>query len=140
MTVQFRRATVGDAAALAPMNALLIRDEGHRNPMTVAQLQERMANWLKGEYQAVVFEAEAQPIGYALYRFEPEHVYLRQLFVLPEHRRRGIARAALGWLRQNVWSDRPRVRIDVLVGNRPGIEFWRSVGFSEYCLTMESDI
>jgi len=29
---------------------VLIRDEGHRNAMTVAQLQERMANWLKGEY------------------------------------------------------------------------------------------
>lgn len=122
------------------MNALLIRDEGHRNPMTVAQLQERMANWLKGEYQAVVFEAEAQPIGYAPYRFEPEHVYLRQLFVLLEHRRRGIARAALGWLRRNAWSEHLRVRIDVLVANRSGIEFWRSVGFSEYCLTMESDL
>lgn len=140
MTVEFRHATVNDAAMLAPMNVLLIRDEGHRNAMTVAQLQERMANWLKSEYQAVVFEADAQPLGYALYRFEPEHVYLRQLFVLPEYRRRGIARTALEWLRRSAWSERPRVRIDVLVGNRSAIEFWRSVGFSEYCLTMERDV
>lgn len=140
MTVRFRRAAVDDAAVLAPMNALLIRDEGHRNPMTVAQLRQRMTDWLEGEYQAVIFEAEAQPLGYALYRFEPEYVYLRQLFVLPEHRRRGIARTALEWLRRNVWGERPRVRIDVLVGNRSGIEFWRSVGFSEYCLTMESNV
>lgn len=140
MTVRFRRATVDDAAMLAPMNALLIRDEGHSNPMTAAQLQERMANWLKGEYQAFVFEADSEAIGYALYRFEPEHVYLRQLFVLLEHRRRGIARTALEWLRRNAWGERPRVRIDVLVGNRSGIEFWRSMGFSEYCLTMESKV
>jgi GNAT superfamily N-acetyltransferase len=138
--VRFRLATVDDTAALAPMNAQLIRDEGHRSRMTVAELQARMTDWLEGEYQAVVFEAESQPVGYALYRFEPEHVYLRHLFVLPEHRRRGIARTALEWLRRNVWGERPRVRIEVLVGNRPAIEFWRSVGFVEYCLTMESGV
>lgn len=137
MNVQYRSATANDAAALAPMNAQLIRDEGHRNSMTIPQLQERMSGWLKGEYQAAVFELDSKPIGYALYRIEPEYVYLRQLFVLPGHRRHGVARAALEWLHQNSWTTRSRVRIDVLVGNRAAIEFWRSVGFADYCLTME---
>jgi len=140
MNVRYRTASVADASVMAPMNAQLIRDEGHRNAMTVPQLAERMTDWLRAEYQACLFELESKAIGYALYRFEPEYVYLRQLFVQPEMRRRGIARRALEWLRQNAWAVRPRVRIDVLVGNRSGIEFWRSVGFTDYCLTMERPV
>jgi GNAT superfamily N-acetyltransferase len=140
MNIHYRAATVDDAALLAPMNAQLIRDEGHRNTMTVEQLAKRMSGWLEAEYQAFVFEADAKAIGYALYRIEPEFVYLRQLFVQPEMRRQGVARQALEWLRQNAWSVRPRVRIDVLVGNQSGIEFWRSVGFVDYCLTLERGV
>jgi len=140
MNICYRPATVEDAAVLAPMNAQLIRDEGHRNPMTEPELRKRMAAWLKNEYQAVLFEQASKPIGYALYRLEPEFVYLRQLFVVPELRGKGIGRSALEWLRRNAWSMRPRVRIDVLVGNKGGIEFWRSVGFVDYCFTMEREV
>jgi GNAT superfamily N-acetyltransferase len=122
------------------MNAQLIRDEGHRNTMTAQQLAERMSGWLKNEYQAFVFEAEEKVIGYALFRIEPDYVYLRQLFVQPEMRRQGVARRALEWLRQNAWGVRSPVRIDVLVGNQSGIAFWRSVGFADYCLTMERTV
>lgn len=101
------------------------------------QLAERMTGWLKTEYQACLFELESKAIGYALYRVDPEYIYLRQLFVQPKMRRRGVARRALEWLRQNAWDVRARVRIDVLVGNHSAIGFWRSVGFTDYCLTME---
>lgn len=124
---------------LAPLNAQLIRDEGHRNSMTIAQLEQRMVGWLRGEYQAVIFELASLVIGYALFRREPEHVYLQQLFVDAAHRRRGVARAALRWLWRNAWADAPRIRIDVLVGNRDGQAFWRAVGFREYCVTMEME-
>jgi len=140
MNIRYRSATVEDASVIAPMNAQLIRDQGHRNTMTVTQLADRMAEWLKGEYQAYLFEFESETIGYALYRLEPEYVYLRQLFVQPEMRRQGIARRALEWLGRNAWHVRARVRIDVLVGNQTGIEFWRSVGFMDYCFTMERPV
>ena len=39
----FRQATAADVSALAPLNAQLIREEGHRNSMSVAELAERMA-------------------------------------------------------------------------------------------------
>jgi GNAT superfamily N-acetyltransferase len=136
-SLAFRPATVADAAMLAQMNHRLIRDEGHRSRMTVPQLCDRMDEWLRGEYWAVVMELEGAAVGYALYRLEAEYVYLRQFYVEPEYRRRGIGRSALAWLRTNVWADAPRVRIDVLVGNTAGIAFWRSVGFRDYCLTME---
>ena len=51
-------------------------------------------------------------------------------------RRRGVGRAAIGWLWQHVWGGR-RVRVDVLVGNAVGVAFWRAVGFRDYCLTLE---
>jgi GNAT superfamily N-acetyltransferase len=135
--MHYRFATVDDAPALALLNHALIRDEGHRNAMSVPELAARMARWLAGEYQAVVFEDAEQPVGYALFRRESEHVYLRQFFVAPEQRRRGVGRAAIGWLRQHAWGGDRRIRLDVLVGNAAGIAFWRAVGFRDYCLTLE---
>jgi len=121
------------------MNHALIRDEGHRNRMTVDELAERMALFLSGEYDAVIFDEQGMPAGYALYRRETEYVYLRQFYVAPEYRRRGIGRRAIEWLRANPWRDSPRVRIEVLVNNTPGIAFWRAVGFADYAVTMEWD-
>jgi GNAT superfamily N-acetyltransferase len=115
-------------------------DEGHRNAMTPAQLAERMSNWLtSGEYRAVLFESGGDVCGYALYRREPDHVYLRQLFVRPEFRRRGIATRALQWLWRHAWPNATQLRIDVLVRNTPARAFWQAVGFRDYCVTMEAD-
>lgn len=82
--MNYRFATSEDALLLAELNEQLIRDEGHRNPMSPVQLTDRMAGWLRAEYQAVVFEEGSSALGYALFRFEPDHVLLRQLFVLPD--------------------------------------------------------
>jgi len=41
--MKYRLATPEDAALLAPLNQQLIRNEGHRNPMNLAQLTERRA-------------------------------------------------------------------------------------------------
>ncbi|MBL8849362.1 MAG: GNAT family N-acetyltransferase [Planctomycetaceae bacterium] len=137
--MHFRFAEIDDCPLLGELNHQLVQDEGHRNPMTVAQLAERMAAWLAGEYRAVMFEDAGTVVGYALYRTEPEYIYLRQLFVRSERRRRGIGRQALEWLRQNAWRDARRVRIDVLVDNATAQAFWRAVGFREYCITMEAE-
>ncbi|MEX0978280.1 MAG: GNAT family N-acetyltransferase, partial [Pirellulales bacterium] len=80
---------------------------------------------------------DAGPVGYALFRSEPEYVYLRQFFVEPARRREGIGRAAIEHLAKHFWQDYPRARLEVLTGNSAAIEFWRAVGFIDYCLTME---
>lgn len=138
MIPSYRFASPEDAALLAPMNWQLIRDEGHRNAMSVDELRERMAAWLGGEYQAVIFEEEGVALGYALFRHEAEFVYLRQLFVVPNRRGQGIARRALEWAWVNAWPAATRLRIDVLVGNTSGRRFWQAMGFAEYCITMEA--
>jgi ribosomal protein S18 acetylase RimI-like enzyme len=138
-TLRFRPARPDDAVLLAPLNAQLIREEGHRNPMSVSQLEERMRQWLQGLYRAVIFESGAELVGYALYRPEVDHVYLRQFYVRPEYRRRGLGREALAWLGRYAWSGTPRLRIDVLVGNAGALAFWRAAGFAEYSVTMEME-
>lgn len=135
--MHYRFATLEDAATLAPLNHQLIRDEGHRNPMTVRELETRMRGWLSSEYSAVLAEQPGQPVAYALFKSEPDHIYLRQLFVVPESRRTGIGRELVAWLQQNAWPSGTKVRLDVLMGNVVGRSFWSSIGFTEYCVTME---
>jgi predicted acetyltransferase len=137
-SVNFKQAEIADAAELAKMNWQLIRDEGHRNRMTREELQARMTQWLKGEYEATLFEESEQTIGYALFRREPEYVYLRQFYIQPKYRRRGLGRAAIDWLWQRVWGG-AGVRVEVLIGNAVAISFWRAVGFRDYCLTLERE-
>jgi len=122
---------------LAEMNQQLIRDERHRDKMTLPRLRERMSDWLRGEYKAVIFRRGPQTVGYALYREEPQWIYLRQLFVKAEMRRKGIGREAISWLKENVWKDSKIIRVEVLTGNPQGISFWKAVGFKDYCITME---
>ncbi len=64
----WRLAETADVAQLAEWNHQLIRDEGHRNRMTVPELEARLRGWLRGEYRAVIFSQAADPVGYALYR------------------------------------------------------------------------
>jgi GNAT superfamily N-acetyltransferase len=138
--VHFRFAGETDAVMLGALNSQLIKDEGHRNSMTIAELGERMAGWLQDEYQAVVIEQGGMIVGYALFRRESDHVYLRQLFVRAEHRRRGIGRSTMQWIAENVCQEGQRIRIDVLVGNALARSFWTAIGFREYCVTMEMDL
>lgn len=134
-----RFATLHDAHLLATMNHQLIADERHRIRLTVEELESRMSEWLSHDYKAVIFEHEGCTAAYALYREDDTYVYLRQFFVCRDLRRQGIGRAAIQWLRENAWCDAPRIRLDVLVGNHVALEFWRSVGFCDYCVTLEME-
>jgi GNAT superfamily N-acetyltransferase len=135
--MDYRFATDNDLDLLAEWNHQLIRDEGHRNPMTVPELRERMRGWLGGEYKAVLFGPAADPLAYALYRESAAEIYLRQLFVRRDRRREGIGRAALEVLRGQVWSQRKRLTVEVLTANTRAVAFWRSVGYQDYCLALE---
>ncbi len=57
-----------------------------------------LAAWLAGEYQAALFWNDGCEAGYALFRFDPEFVYLRQFFVCPGTDGAGVGRAAIAWL------------------------------------------
>lgn len=133
----FRRATVEDSPLLAAMNHQLIRDEGHRNRMTVPELEQRMRGWLTSEYQAVLFEADGEVVAYALYRERAEEIYLRQLFVVRHRRSQGLGRSAVQLLRSQIWPKSKRLTVEVLVANARAVAFWRTVGFADYSLALE---
>ena len=135
--MNFRRATLNDGALLAELNHQLIRDEGHRNRMTVPELEQRMNSWLASEYVAVLFENGGEVVAYALYREQPEAIYLRQLFVVRKQRRKGIGKEAIKILRSKIWPKNKRLMVEVLVQNEAAVAFWRTVGYKDYCLTLE---
>jgi len=64
----FRPATIADCPLLADLNHQLIRDEGHRNRLAVAEREQRMRGWLAGEYRAVLYEDGREVVAYALVR------------------------------------------------------------------------
>ena len=132
-----RRATFEDAQVLGELNHLLIQDEGHRNRMTVSELVDRMRRWLETEYQASIFEDDSGTVAYAPYREEKNHIYLRQFFVERRKRRSGIGRECVKILFSQVWPKDKRITVDVLCQNQVAIAFWRAVGFTDYCLTLE---
>ena len=96
-----------------------------------------MRGWLASEYRAVIFEEGGEVVAYALYREQPEEIYLRQFFVVRHRRRQGLGRRAVEILRSEVWPTTKRLTVDVLVANPSGIAFWRAVGYTDYALTLE---
>jgi GNAT superfamily N-acetyltransferase len=138
MTLQFRKATEADVSLLTELNRQLILDENHRNQrMTLPELADRMRSFLQGEYEAIIFEQDAMPVAYALYRKDADGIYLRQFFVGRQHRRMGIGRQAMQVLLSAVWPPGKRITVEVLVNNRVGHEFWKAVGFVDYAITLE---
>jgi GNAT superfamily N-acetyltransferase len=132
-----RLARPDESALLAQFNADLIRDERHDNTMRIAELGERMREWLAEGYRACLFETRAGPIGYALFRDLPECVHLRHFFVAPEYRGIGLGRRAFHRLHAEFFPADKRVLVEVLTGNASGLAFWKSLGFGERYLGLQ---
>jgi GNAT superfamily N-acetyltransferase len=125
------------------MNRRLIEDEGSRNPMSLAELQDRMSGWLRGEWQVEFFVDEDAVVGYAVYQFRRDMyelnkvvVYLRQLYIERDKRSRGLGSRAVKLLAQTRFPIGCRIEVDVLASNPRGVQFWTRVGFQPYCTTM----
>lgn len=133
----FRTATLEDCPRLAELNHQLIRDEGHRNRMTVPELEQRMKGWISGEYRAIIYEDADEIVAYALFREQAEEIYVRQLFVVRHRRSQGLGRRAVEILRSQIWPKTKRLTVEVLVANKRAVRFWRSVGYADYALSLE---
>ena len=134
--MQIVRAELTDVDILAELNERLIEDEQHPNPMNIAQLTQRMQEWLATEYVCYVAKEDEQIVAYCLYRDDGGHYYMRQLYVDRAHRRKGIATQLLDWLYENVWTDK-KVRLDVLAYNEDAVAFYKRYGFRIGVFRME---
>jgi GNAT superfamily N-acetyltransferase len=122
---------------LAEMNQQLIQDEGHRNAMNLQQLKNRMRDWLSGAYNAALF-VEIEVLGYALWRNEEEFIYLRHFYIQRGFRRKGVGTEAFRLLESTYWQG-SLLRLEVLSGNLDAQHFWQSLGFKQYCITLEKN-
>lgn len=136
--MNYREATLEDVPLLARFNQHMIEDEGHRNPMTIPELQARMRDWITGQtYTVTLFSEEQTPVAYVAYRDDGEYLYLRHFFVSRDYRRQGFGQKAIALLLSEILPIDRMVRLDVLINNRQAHAFWKSVGFADYCITME---
>lgn len=135
--VTYRFATGTDCELLGELNHQLIRDEGHRNRMTPLELTARIKVWITEEYRAVIFQKHERLVGYCLFRQGVDEIYIRQLFIVRDQRRKGYGREAITILREEIWPKGLRLVVEVLVANAAAVKFWRAVEFNDYALTLE---
>ena len=136
--METKKATLADLSLLAKWNKEMIADQGHRNPMNVDELEDRMKNWLENEsYIAHIFYDRSSPVAYSLYREEANEVFLRQFYVCRDFRRQGIGTRAMEILLKDIWPNDKRLIVEVLLTNKPAIEFWKAVGYREHYLGLE---
>jgi ribosomal protein S18 acetylase RimI-like enzyme len=125
------------------MNVALQEDEGAA-VMRAEDALARLQAWLAGPYRCVVFLEGEELAGYALYRptdpaseGHPGGIYLRQLFVARERRRRGLGRAAFELLVSEASPADGYVTLEALASNPAGRAFWTAMGFREYSVRYE---
>lgn len=135
----YRWATSADAAELARLNQLLVREGADFGPDEIGFLHRRMREWLaSGLYRAVLFvDADGRTLAYALFRESDEEIYLAQFLVLPHARRHGVGHAAIERLRRDIWRRGKRLTLDVLAQNRAALDFWHGMGWRDCAMTLE---
>lgn len=132
--MQLHRASLDDVPVLAQMNWQLIRDEGSDNPMTVAQLAERMTGFITTTYVAWLIRVDQQVVGYVLVDLGRQPIYLRQMFIGAPYRRRGYAKAAFVALCDEL--QHAPLEVEVFAWNGPAVAFWQAVGFAPRVMQM----
>ncbi len=136
--MELRNAFVQDARLLAELNGKMIRDSGHHNGLEQEGLFLRMRDWLaSGEYRAHFFVNDRQVVGYCLTRRGTARAHVRQFYIEPGHRRRGLGSLAVRLLLENHLGDMDVVYLDVHPENHAALAFWRANGFDGFAENMQ---
>jgi RimJ/RimL family protein N-acetyltransferase len=142
MPITLRSATLMDIPLLVQMNQELIEDEGGSNPMNREQLESRMKRWLTS-WQIELFLSGEVVIGYSVYRLQhndtdnKDIIYIRHYFISREYRRQGLGHKSFKLLKEKRFSKEAKIYLEVLWHNQRGRDFWTSLGFSPYSITMK---
>ncbi|MFZ4828616.1 MAG: GNAT family N-acetyltransferase [Phototrophicaceae bacterium] len=143
MEIILRQATLGDVPVLAEMNRMLRQDELSPRTKDLAWLTERMQEWITNQmYTIVVMERGDEIIGYASFRSEvdlvdptQQNLFLRQFFIKPVYRRRGIGHAMFNRVEKEFFPQGVNITLEVLNGNIQGRSFWEALGFEAFSVT-----
>ncbi len=134
--VTVRPATIADAGTLHRFSVALATYEDE--PDAVTSTPETMARDGFGpnpQFAALIAERAGQPIGFALYTFNysvwtaARGIFIEDIWVEPEHRRDGAARALMAALaRECTAKGYKRIDLNVLDWNRAR-GFYERIGF-----------
>jgi GNAT superfamily N-acetyltransferase len=136
MSTVIRRATAEDAGQILKFVRALAAFE--RAPDAVEATEEGLIRDGFGPnpfFQCLIADYDGQPAGFALYFFNYSTwvgrpgIYVEDLFVLPEFRRKGIGRALLKRVAAVAMENGcQRLQWEVLDWNTPAIDFYRELG------------
>ena len=136
MTLGIRAAEPADVPVIAHLIRELARFEKLENEVVLTEELLRAGLFGSRPYaQAVIAEEESQPIGFALFFhtfstfLARPGLYLEDLFVLADHRGRGVGRALLAHL-AHLALERGCGRLEwaVLSWNQEAIRFYERLG------------
>jgi GNAT superfamily N-acetyltransferase len=136
MTLRIRFAELPDVPMVAELIRGLARYEKLEHEVTMTE--EKLTSALFGERryaETLIAEDDRVPVGFALFFHNfstflaQPGIYLEDLFVIPEHRARGVGRSLLERLAQ-VAVDRGCGRLEwaVLDWNQDAIRFYEKLG------------
>ena len=144
MEFDIRPAESEDIGPLGRMNEQFIAEEGSRNPMSLAQLEQRMRGWLSEGWGLIVIELDGEIAGYMLFlergdEYYPDQreIYVRHFYITPEHRGRSLGSGAFERIAEAHFPPGARVVLEVLETNPRGRQFWDRIGFRSYCTQMQ---
>jgi len=136
MGTVIRKATAADAAQILEFIRALAAFE--RAPDAVTATEEGLIRDGFGPnpfYRCLIADYDGQPAGFAFYFFNYSTwvgrpgIYVEDLFVLPQFRRRGIGRELLRQVAAiAVETGCQRLQWEVLDWNTPAIDFYRAIG------------
>ncbi len=136
MTLRIRTAQSADVPVIADLIRQLAKFEKLENEVVMTEELLRIGLFGPRPYaETVIVEEDAQPIGFALFFhtfstfLARPGIYLEDLFVLAEHRGRGVGRAVLAHL-AHLAVERGCGRLEwaVLKWNQEAIRFYERLG------------
>ena len=122
-------ATSEDAGRLAELNRVLLEEERYDRSFTANELLDRMRGFLdqESDYDAFFITQGGATAGYALVNREANPVYIRQFYIDPGFRRRGLGRQAVDELLEHYATK--VLDVEVMEWNALGMRFWEALGF-----------
>lgn len=137
MALIIREATLDDVTVMHDLTFKLALYEKKR-PEEILVTPDKLAKWGFGPdkvFDTVLAEVDNMPVGMAVYFYTYAGsvgnpiLYIEDLFVLFEHRDRGIGKALLKWLaRRALKKECCRMQWAVFDWNAPAIHFYQSIG------------
>jgi len=133
--LRIRSATIDDASLLRTLIRELADYEHELHEVLITEEDlVRDGFGAAPKFQAIIAELESQVVGYALFfevysTWRGSQLFLEDLFIRPQFRRRGFARQMLAFLAQVARNRNCHaLRWEVLDWNQPAIDLYRSLG------------